>query len=65
VGYICYQLKDSMRNGNRDIAAILKHVAMDSLVKWTRNAGSGRMPDGSLRSEPSWRWSLLRPSGHV
>jgi hypothetical protein len=44
VGYICNQLKDTARNGNRDIAAILKHVATDSLVKWGWNPGRSRTP---------------------
>ncbi len=44
LGYICNQLKDRRRNANRDIAAILKHVATDSLVKWAWNPGPGRTP---------------------
>jgi hypothetical protein len=44
VGYICNQLKDRRRNGNRDVAAILKHVASDSLVKWAWSPGAGRTP---------------------
>jgi hypothetical protein len=42
LGAICNQLKDRKRNGNRDIAAILKHVATDSLVQWGWNPGAGR-----------------------
>lgn len=44
IGQICQQLKDPKRNGNRDIAAILKHVVTDSLVKWAWNPGPGRTP---------------------
>jgi hypothetical protein len=44
LGAICNQLKDRKRNGNRDIAAILKHVATDSLVQWAWNPGPGRTP---------------------
>jgi len=39
---ICTQLKDPKRNGGRDIAAILKHVVTDSLVKWAWAPGPGR-----------------------
>jgi hypothetical protein len=41
---ICTQLKDPKRNGGRDIAAILKHVVTDSLVKWAWAPGPGRTP---------------------
>jgi hypothetical protein len=41
---VCNQLKDRRRNGNRDLAAILKHVATDSLVLWGWNPGPGRTP---------------------
>jgi len=44
LGAICNQLKDRKRNGNRDIAAIVKHVATDSLVQWAWNPGPGRTP---------------------
>jgi hypothetical protein len=44
LGAICNQLKDPKRNGKRDIAAILKHVSEDSLVKWGWNPGPGRTP---------------------
>lgn len=44
IGYICNQLKDPRRNGSRDLHAILKHVATDSLVKWGWNPGAGRTP---------------------
>jgi hypothetical protein len=44
LGYICNQLKDPKRNGNRDLAAILQHVSTDSLVKWGWNPGPGRTP---------------------
>src|ERR1700680_2695339 len=44
LGQICSQLKDPKRNGGRDIAAILKHVVTDSLVKWAWAPGPGRAP---------------------
>jgi len=39
------------RNGNRDIAAILKHVVTDSLVKWGWNPGPGRTPAPGSNAE--------------
>ncbi len=41
---ICAQIKDPARNGNRDIAAILDHVATDDLVIWAWLPGAGRAP---------------------
>ena len=51
IGYLCNQLKDPTRNGNRDLAAILKHVATDSLVKWGWNPGPGRTPAPGTNEE--------------
>jgi len=44
LGQICEQLKDPARTGNRDLAAILKHVVTDSLVLWAWSPGRGRNP---------------------
>lgn len=41
---ICTQLKDLERNGNRDLAAIHKHMMQDPLVGWAWNPGPGRRP---------------------
>jgi hypothetical protein len=48
---ICVQLKDPKRNGGRDIAAILKHVSTDSLVKWGWDPGPGRTPAPGTNAE--------------
>ena len=48
---ICTQLKDPTRNGGRDIAAILKHVVTDSLVKWAWAPGPGRTPAPGTNAE--------------
>jgi hypothetical protein len=53
VGEICAQLKDHRRNGGRDIAAILKHVASDSLVLWAWQPGPGRTPAPGTNPELS------------
>ena len=44
LGEICEQLKDPTRNGNRDLAAIVKHVTEDSLVGWAWAPGGDRTP---------------------
>jgi hypothetical protein len=41
---ICEQLKDLERNGNRDLAAIHKHMMEDPLVGWAWDPGAGRRP---------------------
>jgi hypothetical protein len=41
-GEICRQLKDSSRNGGRDLAMLQEHVAKDDLVAWGWNPGAGR-----------------------
>ncbi len=51
LGQICTQLKDPKRNGGKDIAAILKHVTTDSLVKWAWNPGQGRTPAPGSNAE--------------
>jgi hypothetical protein len=51
LGQICSQLKDPKRNGGRDIAAILKHVVTDSLVKWAWAPGAGRTPAPGTNAE--------------
>jgi hypothetical protein len=51
LGQICTQLKDPQRNGGRDIAAILKHVVTDSLVKWAWAPGPGRTPAPGTNAE--------------
>jgi hypothetical protein len=38
------QLKDTNRNGGRDLAALQEHVAKDDLVAWGWNPGPGREP---------------------
>ncbi|MBX9588596.1 MAG: Isoquinoline 1-oxidoreductase subunit [Hyphomonadaceae bacterium] len=51
LGSICNQLKDPRRNGNRDVAAILKHVLTDSLVRWAWDPGPGRTPAPGSNAE--------------
>jgi hypothetical protein len=51
VGQICEQIKDPSRNGNRDIPAILRHVAEDSLILWAWSPGAGRTPAPGTNAE--------------
>ena len=44
IGQICEQIKDPARNGGRDMAALLHHMAEDSLVGWGWSPGAGRTP---------------------
>jgi hypothetical protein len=44
LGAICTQIKDPARNGGRDMAALLRHVAEDSLVGWAWSPGAERTP---------------------
>jgi len=41
---ICVQIKDPKRNGGKDMAALIDHMANDSLVGWSWKPGAGRKP---------------------
>ena len=44
LGQICVQIKDKDRNGGKDMAALIKHMADDELVGWGWDPGAGRTP---------------------
>lgn len=44
LGEICRQLKDTAKNGGRDLALLQEHVAKDDLVAWGWSPGQGREP---------------------
>jgi hypothetical protein len=44
LGQICAQIKDPKRNGGKDMAALIHHMAEDSLVGWGWSPGAGRTP---------------------
>jgi hypothetical protein len=44
LGQICRQLKDPVRNGGKDMAELVEHMAHDSLVGWGWAPGAGRAP---------------------
>ncbi len=41
---LCSMIKDRARNGDRDFAALIKHVREDKLVLWGWNPGGDRAP---------------------
>jgi hypothetical protein len=51
LGQICEQIKDRARNGDRDLAAILRHVSDDSLVGWAWTPGTDRTPAPGTQAE--------------
>lgn len=51
LGQICVQIKDPNRNGGRNLAAIVKHMAEDSLVGWGWHPGRGRTPAPGTQME--------------
>ncbi|MGB0847771.1 MAG: hypothetical protein ACPGSM_13655 [Thiolinea sp.] len=42
--YICNQIKDPARNGDRDIKAVAEHLGHDVILHWAWNPGGGREP---------------------
>lgn len=44
LGQICEQIKDPARNGGKDMAQLVHHMAEDELVGWGWNPGGKRTP---------------------
>ena len=44
IGDICRQIKDSNRNGGRDLKLLHDHIASDDVVAWAWQPGEGRQP---------------------
>jgi hypothetical protein len=51
VAQICEQIKDRARNGGRNMAALVQHMAGDSLVGWAWAPGVGRTPAPGTQAE--------------
>jgi hypothetical protein len=51
LGEICEQIKDPARNGGKDMAALIHHMAEDSLVGWGWAPGAGRLPAPGTQAE--------------
>ena len=41
---LCQMIKDRTSNGDRDFAALIKHISDDKLVLWGWNPGGDRAP---------------------
>jgi hypothetical protein len=51
LGQICEQIKDPARNGRKDMAALIHHMAEDSLVGWGWAPGGNRTPAPGTQAE--------------
>lgn len=51
LGEICRQLKDRKRNGDRDMPALIEHMAHDDLVGWGWHPGGHRVPAPGTQAE--------------
>jgi hypothetical protein len=51
LGEICRLLSDPARNGGRNAAALVKHMAEDSLVGWGWHPDKGRIPAPGTQKE--------------
>ena len=51
LGAICEQIKDEERNGGKDLAELVEHMAEDSLVGWGWSPGAGREPVPGTQAE--------------
>jgi len=51
IGQICEQLKDTKRNGGRDLALLQEHMAKDDLVATAWHPGTGRDPVPGTQNE--------------
>lgn len=51
LGEICEQIKDPKRNGGKSLAALVRHMAEDSLVGWGWDPGAGREPAPGTQEE--------------
>ncbi len=51
LGQICAQIKDPKRNGGKAMAALVDHMAKDSLVGWAWHPGGSRTPAPGTQDE--------------
>jgi hypothetical protein len=51
LGQICVLIKDRDRNGGKDMAALIKHMAEDELVGWAWHPGGARIPAPGTQKE--------------
>ena len=62
---ICVQIKDKERNGGKDMAALIDHMANDELVGWGWNPGKGRTPAPGTQKEFGELFKAWADSGAV
>lgn len=60
---LCETLKDPARNGHKDFAALLEHVAHDELVGWGWHPGGDRAPVPIPREELSAKMKIWLDAG--
>ncbi|MDB5875292.1 MAG: hypothetical protein JWQ07_4734 [Ramlibacter sp.] len=60
---LCAAIKDRKFNGDRDLAALLKHVSEDKLVLWGWNPGGQRAPVPVAHTEFVARFSQWTAAG--
>lgn len=65
LGAICEQIKDPARNGDKDMAALVHHMAEDHLVGWGWNPGKGRTPVPGTQKEFGELFKAWADSGAV
>ena len=65
LGQICEQLKDPKRNGGVDMAALVHHMAEDSLVGWGWRPGGDRKPAPGTQAEFGQLFKAWVESGAV
>jgi hypothetical protein len=51
LGQICEQIKDTTRNGGKNLEEIVKHMGEDSLVGWAWEPGGNRIPAPGTQRE--------------
>jgi hypothetical protein len=51
IGQICEQIKDTKRNGGRDLELLYEHLAKDDLVGTAWHPGTGRQPAPGTQDE--------------
>jgi hypothetical protein len=60
---LCEAIKDRKFNGDRDLAALVKHVSEDKLVLWGWNPGGGRAPVSVPHDEFVAKFKLWAAAG--
>ena len=65
LGQICVQIKDRERNGGKDIAELIHHMAEDELVGWGWNPGGNRTPAPGTQKQFGELFKAWADSGAV